>query len=148
MKFKFIFTGIFSMVLIAGCGHQGHAHNGEDHSADHVTREEGSGSKMEHGGMMDHQEKTKGVEVGNNICPVSGDEIPAPGEESAMGEVVKYEYKGKIYNLCCTMCAKDFKKDPEKYSKIAEEEMRKFQERGKNEEHKEGDGHAHHNHGK
>jgi len=55
-------------------------------------------------------------EVGNKICPVSGEKV---GE---MGEVVKYEYKGKIYNLCCKMCIKDFKKDPEKFSQKAEEE--------------------------
>lgn len=57
------------------------------------------------------------VEVGNKICPVSGEEV---GE---MGEVIKYEYNGKIYNLCCPMCEKDFAKDPEKYSKIAEDEV-------------------------
>ena len=67
---------------------------------------------------------TKAVAVGNKVCPVSGDKIPAPGEESAMGEPVQYEYNGKIYNLCCKMCVKDFKKDPEKYSKIAEEEVK------------------------
>ena len=59
----------------------------------------------------------KSVEVGNQICPVSGNKV---GE---MGEIVKYEYNGKIYNLCCPACIKDFKKDPEKYSKIAEEEI-------------------------
>jgi len=59
------------------------------------------------------------TEVGNKICPVSGEKV---GE---MGEVIKYEYNGKIYNLCCSMCAKDFKKNPEKYSKIAEEEVQK-----------------------
>lgn len=48
------------------------------------------------------------VEVGNKICPVSGEEIKKE-------EAFKYEYEGKIYNLCCKMCLKDFKKDPEKY---------------------------------
>ena len=48
------------------------------------------------------------VEFGNTICPISGEEI-------IEDEVVKYEYNGVIYNLCCTMCLKDFKKDPEKY---------------------------------
>ena len=56
------------------------------------------------------------VEVGNKFCPVSKEKV---GE---MGEGVKFEYNGKIYNLCCPMCKKDFAKDPEKYSKIAEEE--------------------------
>ena len=62
---------------------------------------------------------TKSVEVGNKICPVSGDKV---GE---MGDVVKYEYNGKIYNLCCPMCKNDFAKDPAKYSKIAEDEVAK-----------------------
>ena len=80
--------------------------------------------------MMGHEEETeansKAVEVGNKICPVSGDKIPAPGEKGTMGdEPVKYEYNGKIYNLCCEMCIKDFKKNPEKYSKIAEDEVAK-----------------------
>ncbi len=62
------------------------------------------------------------VEVGNKICPVSGEKILAPGEKGDMGETVKYEYNGKIYNFCCGMCVRDFKKHPEKYSKIAEDE--------------------------
>ena len=57
------------------------------------------------------------VEVGNKICPVSKEKV---GE---MGEAVKYEYNGKIYNLCCPMCKKDFAKDPERFSKIAEDEV-------------------------
>ncbi len=64
------------------------------------------------------------VEVGNKICPVSGDNVPAPGETGTMGDKpVKIEYKGKIYNLCCLMCVKDFKKNPEKYSGIADNEV-------------------------
>jgi YHS domain-containing protein len=63
----------------------------------------------------------KAVEVGNKVCPVSGEKI----EEGAMGGPVQYEYNGKIYNLCCAMCVKDFKKDPEKYSKIADDEVAK-----------------------
>lgn len=57
------------------------------------------------------------VKVGNKICPVSGEKI------EGMGKSITYEYNGKVYNLCCSMCVKDFKKDPEKYSKIAEEEV-------------------------
>ncbi len=55
------------------------------------------------------------VEVGNKICPVSKENV------FEMGEPFKYEYNGKIYNLCCKMCVKDFQADPEKYSKIAED---------------------------
>jgi YHS domain-containing protein len=66
--------------------------------------------------------------VGNKVCPVSGEKISAPGEAGAMGEAIKYEYNGKIYNLCCPMCVKDFKKNPEKYSKVAEDEAAKDKE--------------------
>ncbi|MBI4309425.1 MAG: YHS domain-containing protein [Candidatus Omnitrophica bacterium] len=40
----------------------------------------------------------------------------------------KVTYKGKVYNLCCSMCGVDFNKDPEKYSKIAEEEVKEVKE--------------------
>ena len=68
---------------------------------------------------------SKSIEVGNKTCPVSGDKVPAPGEKSTMGDdkPVKIEYKGKIYNLCCPMCVKDFKKNPAKYSAIADKEV-------------------------
>src|SRR3989338_6890644 len=91
-------------------------------------------------GMMGHkmgETAAKAVEVGNKICPVSGN----PADDGTMGETVKYEYNGKIYNLCCKMCVKDFKRDPEKYSKIAEEEVKKPSEQGENEEHHD---HGHH----
>lgn len=58
------------------------------------------------------------VEVGNKLCPVSGEKV---GE---MGPAIKYEYNGKIYNLCCPSCKKDFKKDPKKFSRIAEDEVK------------------------
>ena len=56
----------------------------------------------------------KAEEVGNRVCPVSGDKIKA-------GEEVKFEYEGKIYNFCCKMCIKDFKKNPQKYIKLLQE---------------------------
>ena len=83
------------------------------------------------------------VEVGNKICPVSGDKV---GE---MGDIVKYEYNGKIYNLCCKACIKDFKKDPEKYSKIAEDQVKAMGQEGMSgEEHMEDEeqGHMEHDH--
>jgi len=55
------------------------------------------------------------VEVCNMISPVSEEKV------GMMGPVVQYEYQGKIYNFCCPMCIDTFKKDPGKYSKIAEE---------------------------
>jgi YHS domain-containing protein len=126
MRFNFI---IATSILFLSFGtsyvlaSEGHNHSDDKESMDH-------GSMMKDEGMMQNEAKdseSKAAEVGNKICPVSGDKIPAPGENSAMGEVVKYEYKGKIYSLCCTMCVKDFKKDPEKYSKIAEEEVKNQQ---------------------
>ena len=60
------------------------------------------------------------LEVGNKICPISGEKIKE-GKES------KVEYNGKVYNLCCSMCEKDFKKDPEaaikKLSMMEKEKM-------------------------
>ncbi len=56
------------------------------------------------------------VNVGNKICPVSGEKI----EEKTK---TTYAYAGKIYNFCCASCIDDFKKDPEKYIKKVEEEL-------------------------
>jgi len=84
----------------------------------------GQVSAQEKGSMMGekgshHTEATESgaVKVGNTICPVSKEKV---GE---MGSAVEYEHEGKIYNFCCKMCLKDFKKDPQKYSKIAEESV-------------------------
>ena len=53
--------------------------------------------------------ETQAVKVGNKNCPVSGEEV------GGHGPVVEIEHNGKIYNLCCAMCKKDFLKDPDKY---------------------------------
>ncbi len=57
------------------------------------------------------------VNIGNKICPVSGDSI---NEETK----ATYEYKGKIYNFCCPACIDEFKKNPEKYIQKVEEELK------------------------
>ena len=70
------------------------------------------------GSMAEHnkvEEKSKAVNVGNIICPVSGENV------EDMGGGIEREYKGEIYNLCCPGCVDIFKKNPIKYSKIAEE---------------------------
>ena len=67
-----------------------------------------------------HEEKmanSEAMNIGNTMCPVSGESV------EAMGKPYQVEYNGKVYNLCCKACAKTFKKDPEKYSKIAEKEV-------------------------
>ena len=50
------------------------------------------------------------INVGNKICPVSGEKIGQGGLAPAT-----YEYQGKVYNLCCPACVDEFKKDPDKY---------------------------------
>ena len=55
------------------------------------------------------------AEAGNAACPISGDKVSPK---------VSYEYKGKTYHFCCAGCINKFKKDPEKYTKIAEDEAK------------------------
>jgi YHS domain-containing protein len=59
----------------------------------------------------------KAVDLGNKVCPVSGEKINEKMKAT-------YEYEGKIYNFCCPMCIEEFKKDPQKYIKKVEEELR------------------------
>jgi YHS domain-containing protein len=60
---------------------------------------------------------TQLVDVGNKFCPVSGRPI------GVMGPGVQETYNGKIYHLCCGGCVSAFESDPEKYSKIADQEV-------------------------
>ena len=46
------------------------------------------------------------TEVGNKICPVSGDKA-----QSKWNAV----YQGKRYSFCCPACIKKFKRNPKKY---------------------------------
>lgn len=62
------------------------------------------------------------VNVKNKICPVSGTKL-SEVMKSGMNPVA-YEYKGKIYNLCCAGCITNFNKDPGKYVKKTEDELR------------------------
>ncbi len=73
----------------------------------------GHGKKAQAG-----SEAQKAVNVGNKICPVSGEKINEKTKAT-------YEYQGKIYNFCCAACIDDFKKDPVKYIKIVSEETQK-----------------------
>lgn len=47
-------------------------------------------------------------EVGNKMCPISGENITEEGKAA-------YEYKGKAYNFCCPACIDEFKKNPKEY---------------------------------
>ena len=80
---------------------------------EHMQGDEQMGSMI---GEMDEDDSSV-IEVGNSVCPVSGEKV------GTMGPVVKYEYKGKIYNLCCEGCVSSFAKDPEKYIAIVEKSM-------------------------
>lgn len=55
-----------------------------------------------------HESKAAAVNVNNTICPVSGDKVD-------MKNPTTIEYDGKVYNLCCPACIKEFKKSPEEY---------------------------------
>jgi len=54
------------------------------------------------------------IEVGNKICPISGQKV------GMMGDPIQVEHDGKLYNLCCAGCKSTFLEDPAKYSKIAQ----------------------------
>lgn len=62
--------------------------------------------------------KSEAIDVGNKICPVTGEKINEKTKAT-------YEHDGKIYNFCCPMCIGTFKKDPDKYIKKIEEEKAK-----------------------
>ncbi|MFH1854517.1 MAG: YHS domain-containing protein [Candidatus Omnitrophota bacterium] len=73
-----------------------------------------SNEMAQEGDMQSAQEGP--VDVGNKICPVSGEEISEEMKAS-------YEYEGKIYNFCCAGCIDEFSKDPAKYiEKIKEKQ--------------------------
>ena len=59
------------------------------------------------------------VEVNNKFCPISSEET------GKMGPAEKVTYNGKVYNLCCSMCLKDFNKDPEAAIAKIEAQMEK-----------------------
>jgi len=54
------------------------------------------------------------ADEGNKMCPVTGQKIDGKSF---------FEYNGKRYGLCCSMCADTFNGDPEKYSAIADKEV-------------------------
>ena len=111
---------IFAIFLVAGiyqigcasAGHEGHNH-GHEHSE----------------GLETHDTSSEGsiIDVGNAICPVSGEFISDVGA----GNGVQIEHEGKIYNVCCKFCAKDFKKNPEKFIKIIENNLTEGKDPGR-----------------
>jgi len=109
-----------------------YVHSDESHKGSMIEEESSKGSMMEKGSLMEHGShkgslmggemtaevtESGAIKVGNTICPLSKEEV------GVMGNVVEYEYEGKIYNFCCKACLKDFKKDPDKYVKVVNEMM-------------------------
>jgi YHS domain-containing protein len=102
--------GLSKLSLAMMCGEHG--------SSKHLTQ---AHSEHEHSTTesVPEQASTEAVNVGNKICPVSGEKVGEGGMEPAT-----YEYEGKVYNFCCTACIDEFKKDPQKYIEKVEEELR------------------------
>lgn len=104
MKFKF-------MMVVAGvllvCSGFAYAAEGE--------------SMNEGQDMMMEEQKVLPANVGNKICPVSGEKI------GSMGEGMTVEHDGKIYNLCCSMCERDFKANSEAFIMKINEELKKLE---------------------
>ena len=94
-------TSSFAQMKCAGHSSGGHKHN----SSVSTTQT--------------NQEKA--VAVGNKVCPVLNEKIDERNKAT-------YEYEGKIYNFCCAMCIDKFKKDPEKYIKKVNEELKRESE--------------------
>jgi len=129
MNRKAVILGVVMSLMISTCAFALSDHSSHEQKSS-VMGQEQKGSMMEH-----MKEKAPAVvEAGNKICPVTGEKV---GE---MGPAVRYEYQGRIYNLCCAGCVKTFKNDPEKYVKIVEEQMGQHKEIGS--EH----GHESHHH--
>ena len=87
-------------------------------SADHGSHEQmaQAGLDEQAAGVTGQTASKEAANVGNKICPVTGEKIDEKTKAT-------YEYQGKIYNLCCPMCIDTFKKDPEKYIQKVEEEL-------------------------
>ncbi|MEK6727849.1 MAG: YHS domain-containing protein [Candidatus Omnitrophota bacterium] len=108
----FIF-GMNKLSFAMMCDSEGE-HSSQKHLAQAHTEHEQGATKA----TKDKDTETKeSVNVGNKICPVSGEKIDEKTKAT-------YEYQGKIYNFCCPACIESFKKDPEKYIKKVEEEFR------------------------
>lgn len=81
----------------------------------------GSGHKHNSSDSMVQDSQKRAVGVGNKICPVLNEKIDEKSK-------VTYEYEDKIYNFCCPACIDEFKKDPGKYIKKVDEELKKESE--------------------
>lgn len=110
----FIFS--ISKILYAMSCHEGAGQDAQTQATQNtqvMQMNSAEHSSMAHTALVSQE----AVNVGNKICPVTGEKI----EDNTK---IAYEYKGKIYNLCCSACIEEFKKNPEKYIQIVEEEQK------------------------
>lgn len=94
-----------SWAMICG-GHEGHKQIAQAGKSEHHEATQEAAVQPLAEGVVD---------VGNKICPVSGEKIDEKMKAT-------YEYEGKVYNFCCASCVNEFKKDPQKYIEKIEEE--------------------------
>ena len=119
---KKLFLVMACCLFVLGISKLSFAMNCHGKASEHKSRQQIAQADM--GNMQMNTETATGEttkkaeEVGNKVCPVTGEKI----EEKTKAT---YEYQGKIYNFCCPMCIDEFKKDPEKYIKKIEEEKQK-----------------------
>jgi YHS domain-containing protein len=113
---------IIVALLVLGVSVQAQAMTPSHSAASGQLAQAESTEKMHMDMHMDNDTVTQSslqpaINVGNKICPVTGEKI----EEQFKAT---YEYEGKIYNFCCAGCIEEFKKDPQKYIKKVEEELK------------------------
>jgi len=112
--------GISKVSLAMMCG------SGQ-HSSHQQTAQAETEHKHEVLGTTEQGMAKEPVDAGNKICPVSGEKID-------QNLKVTHEHEGKVYNFCCASCIDEFKKDPDKYIKKVDEEL-KSESEAKSEEH-------------
>jgi len=112
--FKRVLIILIAGIFILGMNKLSFAqvHSEHGHGTTEAVKEAGLSEKAVNPAPADRG----GVNVGNKICPVSGEKI----EEKLKST---YEYNGKVYNFCCASCVDEFKNDPEKYIKKIEQEL-------------------------
>ncbi len=107
----------FAMMCAGDSGHGDYAQaaqsSGRGHA--HGAMPETKPSSVEADTKTAASKTVVAEEVGNTVCPVSGEKIDEKMKAT-------YEYEGKIYNFCCPSCVDEFKKDPQKYIKKIKQE--------------------------
>jgi len=99
-------TGAVSLAAMRGGGHENSSHQ-------QVAQ---APSALHSEGELAASGKSAPLNVGNKICPVSGEKIDEKTKAT-------YEHGGKVYNFCCASCIGEFRRDPAKYIKKVEAEL-------------------------